>query len=265
MKYAEFEIDPRLAPHVRVVWSLETADDGWGVPDRILPDGITETVFHFDERCALRFPGGDFEPLPRSFSILQVRRYVELLPTRGTGFVSVRFQPWGFCHFVPMSLREMADHLVTARDLWGIAAVEVEERLAEVRTLERRVDIVQSFLVEQLRRHEREPVAAMVRAIWSKRGQLRVRDLGRELGISERQLQRRFRDALGLSPKHYARLTRFLHACRSVRGSRRPLTEIAHRHGYYDQAHFIDEFRAFAGETPGKLRARSQVSYLEIP
>ena len=68
-----------------------------------------------------------------------------------------------------------------------------------------------------------------------------------------------------MTPKHLTRLARFLRACRRLRhapGAR--LTRLAHDAGFYDQAHFIHEFRTFSGMTPGEFAASPRVSALDV-
>ena len=78
--------------------------------------------------------------------------------------------------------------------------------------------------------------------------------LAAELGWSRRHLAARFRDEVGVSPKALARLLRFERALELL--GTRTLADIAYECGYYDQAHFNRDFRAFAGATPGELLAR---------
>lgn len=265
--YREHPVHPRLAPFVRLVWSLELPGSGSpGPADRILPDGIVETVFHCGRPYRMRSGTDPFRPQARSLAVLQTARLVEITPPReASGFVSVRFQPWGFAHLTRVPLHRIAEAFPTAPDLWGPPAADLEERLAEADTTDARVRLVQGFLCGLLARHERPSTEPLVRSIWTADGDVRVRDLARELGMGERRLERVFREQIGMTPKRFARLSRFLKACRLLRSEPLPLTEIAHRAGYYDHAHFANDFRILAGESPSALRAREAVSYLTIP
>jgi AraC-like DNA-binding protein len=266
MKYIELPPLPALRAYVHLIWCLEfdTATE-FGPPERIAPDGIVEFVFHYRGKMAVRFAGEGFAPLPRSSIVCQTRRYVEMFAPGTVGFVSVRFRPWGALHFLGAPVSELADQVVAAEDVWGGIVGELEEQLSGAAALNERVALVEQFLLGRLCQHRKNQVETAVRAVWRHKGDIRVVGLCRELGISERTAQRVFRTAVGMSPKSYARLARFLHACSVLR---RPglssLTEAGYECGYYDQAHFIGDFKAYSGMTPGEFVAARAFSFLTI-
>lgn len=135
---------------------------------------------------------------------------------------------------------------------------EVRERLCDARTSRMRVAVVESFLNELP--YTDDP--AMARALSMLDGgadESRIAVVARAVGMSERQLERRFRARVGVTPKHYARLRRFERAVTLARQSP-SLTAAAIDAGYYDQAHFIRDFRTFVGEAPGAFLKRSEGS-----
>lgn len=260
-----------LRPYVRLLWLFELDEpDAFGPPERIAPDGLLEVVFHYGAPFRCRYDGEKFERQPRSVAVSQTRRFVEIAPAGASGLVSVRFQPWGACQFLGLPLSEIADRQTPVEEIWGRPARELEERLAEAPGDRARLALVERFLLAQLARHLKADVEPLVRAVWRRRGRDPVSRLGRELGIGERRLERIFAATLGSSPKRFARLTRFLHACSLLRGDGPPglpgptLADIALRCGYYDQSHFGGEFRAFSGRTPRQFRAAAGLSFLEL-
>lgn len=264
MQIREHSIPPPLRPYVRLIWSLE-GDEAWNAAERIVPDCIAELVFHWRTPFSIRFAGAQAEPQPRSFVLLQTRRFVEIRPRGASGFVAVRFQPWGVCHFIPGSLAALADRQVAAADLWGREAELLEERLGSAERLHDRVRLVAGFLMSQLSRHQRSDRESLARTVWRSRGTLAVRQLSRHTGLGERHLQRAFAADLGTSPKQFARISRFLHACELLRSGRfARLTDVAHACGYYDQSHFNGDFRKLAGLTPGDFGRLDGISFLEI-
>ena len=266
MGYHEILPSPRLAPYVQLVWCLELDDPTeFGPPERIAPDGILELVVHYRQPFVLRYGDGAFRAQPRSSVVSQTRRSIEIEPTGRTGLISVRFRPWGAHRFLRCPVRELADRQVAAEDVWGTAVHDLEERLQGTAGVRNRVAEVEAFLLERLRLDGTPDVEPLVRTVWRHRGRVGMAQLAREVGSSERTLQRRFTAALGMTPKGYARLTRFLHACAVLRrGADGGLAHVGQECGYYDQAHFIADFRAFAGMTPGQFAAAAGMSFLEL-
>jgi AraC-like DNA-binding protein len=126
----------------------------------------------------------------------------------------------------------------------------LEEQLAESTHDLRRVQMLEQFLLAELRRREPDPlVAAAVAGIRRTRGALRIATLVQRLGFSQSALERRFRREVGTTPKKFAAIVRLRHVVR-LRQAGATLTDIAHTAGYTDQAHFIKDFRRFAGEPP---------------
>ncbi|HXV59541.1 MAG TPA: helix-turn-helix transcriptional regulator [Vicinamibacteria bacterium] len=261
----EFRPNALLAPYVKLIWVLETGDPGFfGDGHRILPDGIVEVVFHYGDPFVTRFADGREQAQPRSFAISQASRFIDIRATGSCGLISVRFFPWGAYQFFPVPVSEFADCQVPAEALWGKRCRELEDAVANATTTEERVERVERFLLEQLALHQKEDLAPAVRYLWQRRGQVRMSEMTRELGIGERQLQRRFLQNIGATPKQTARLVRFIRAYRKLCQPFESLTWAAHLSGYYDQAHFIREFKEFSGLTPRQLLSRSRVSSFEL-
>jgi AraC-like DNA-binding protein len=130
------------------------------------------------------------------------------------------------------------------------------EELAEADGWEARFARLDAELARRL--EDAPPVHPAVAAAYTRlsatRGAVPVGVLASELGWSRRHLAARFRDDVGVSPKSLARLLRFRHALELL--GHRDLAGVAYECGYYDQAHFNRDFRAFAGATPGELLAR---------
>ncbi len=91
------------------------------------------------------------------------------------------------------------------------------------------------------------------RRIVGSAGAIPMSELQRELGCSSRHLSARFGEHVGMTPKRFARMVRFEHAVQRLRAGDEELGVIAADCGYYDQAHFNRDFRAFAGVAPGAL------------
>jgi AraC-like DNA-binding protein len=176
------------------------------------------------------------------------RRYGYLDATRS---VLVRFTAQGAaCLGVPAS--ELADESV-ALDALVPGAREIVDRFQDARTPAAAVALVEDFLEQ--RAFAKDPLVERALALLSTDPgeEASIARIARSLRMSERQLERRFLDRVGSTPKRYAGLLRFERAAALV-GAGTPLGQVAVDAGYYDQSHLIREFRRFAGMTPGDLR-----------
>ena len=150
----------------------------------------------------------------------------------------------------------VAGSILALDDLWSGAAVQgLLDRLSRVSDMMEAVEIIESAIAERLSLAEARdadvPLALRAAATLATAN---VSSVAVELGVSERHLRRVFREAVGLSPKAFARLARFRHALRIARDDTRlSWATIAAAAGYYDQAHLIEEFRAIGGVTPRAL------------
>ncbi len=266
IRYTEVPVHALLAPYVQLIWTLEVdVPTSFGAAERIFPDGIVEAIFHYRTPFDMRHRSAPFSRQPTSLVVSQTRSFLEIEPAGTSGFVSVRFHPWGACHFFEHPTSAFADQMVPAIDVWGDDATIVEERIATAKSARERPKVIQQFLMRRLRRHRKDSIEILVRRCRANHGRDRVAHLCRDIGVSERMLERTFLNGSGYSPKHFLRLSRFLHTCHLLRHNARPhLTHVAHPAGYYDQAHCIADFTAFAGMTPRAFVSADKAAFLDI-
>jgi AraC-like DNA-binding protein len=264
-RYREYPIRPALASFTKCIWSLESDGPVYhALPERILPDGCVELVFHFRDPFRTHFANGESAVQPQSFVVGQMKRFLEIAPAGRMGFVAVRFSARNAYRFCPGSLKEVADGVVDLADIWKQNADEWTQRIAFAGGMNERVRIVEQVLVEALSKYDRADglVDRCLQLTEARGGQSSIAQLASEIGTSSRQLTRRFQNAVGMSPKEFARVSRFLYALRYLRdGKHATLTETALACGYFDQAHFNHDFREFAGMTPSELFTFPNVAF----
>lgn len=227
-----------------------------------LPVGFATLLLGFDHRITIGPVGPDSAGLPR-------RTYTSLLAGMRTNSVigvhsgtvhgiEVVLRPWAAYAMFGVPMHELTERLVDPCDVAGSAVRHLTDRLAEIPDWPTRFALLDR---ELLRRQENGPgPAPRVLRAWDlligSAGTTPIADLSRELGWSERQLERRFSEQLGLSPKAVARVLRLQHAMRLLVAGR-PLAEIASRAGFYDQSHLNREIRSATGMTPGVFLDRT--------
>jgi len=174
----------------------------------------------------------------------------------GQRAVTARLQIGAPAALLGVPAAAMAGHIVALEDLWGNAASQrLYARLAAARTTAEAAAILERAIAERLAAAGADRARPeLARAAAARLASASVHSVAVELGVSERHLRRVFRETVGVSPKAFAKLTRFQRALRAARaGAPANWASIAAAVGYYDQAHLIAEFRAIAGVTPRAL------------
>jgi len=174
-----------------------------------------------------------------------------------TRVVGVELYPWGALRLfgshtpnalAPCTIPPQVSPAFAARMQRLLAAGQQEEAL----------NALEEWLLARAAHLDLEPSAAVLAAtrVVETGGVHTVSELANDVGLSVRQLERQFREQVGMSPKALARLTRFEAAQRRIfEGRELSFTRLAHDLGYADQAHFNREFRAFATRSPGGVLA----------
>jgi AraC-like DNA-binding protein len=171
-------------------------------------------------------------------------------PTRSVG---VHFRPWGLAPFLPMPAAELCDRPVTVEQIWGQPAVaELRHRLTLAETPHEMLTLLEDELTGRLREIDGlDLVRQTSSAIAASRGAVPLTDLGVAGRASSTYLARRFKAVVGVTPKRLARSFRFTFTVLAIDVAA-PIdwADVAARAGYFDQAHFVHEFREFTGLTP---------------
>ena len=171
----------------------------------------------------------------------------------GTRSVGVHFKPWGLAPFLSMPAAELRDRPVTLEDVWkrrGVAALR--DRLATADGPHQMLSLLEEELTRRLGeiaglglvRHTSSVIAATS-------GAVTIADLSVAAGVSSTHLAQRFKEVIGVTPKRLARSYRFVATVFAIDPAG-PIDwgDLAYGAGYFDQAHFDHEFRAFTGLTP---------------
>ena len=173
-----------------------------------------------------------------------------------TGSLLVRFTPQGAaCLGVPVA--ELSGRSIALDTILPRARVaEVLEQLGEASCAVTRIAVVERWLAELP--YEDDPLVTRAVTLLSEaHEEASVSAIAAALGVSERQFERRFLARVGVTPKRFATLRRFERAL--AQATTAPsLTAAALDAGYYDQSHFIRDFRRFAGSSPREHFARSR-------
>lgn len=258
---------PALQPFVQQLWWSETPGSPEGSREHVLPTGQMHLVFRLSGP-ALRVFNGDHDPEGQKIPgpVVGGARSSYYIKELGRPVVSIgaQLRPGAAQVMFGVSAAELAGRHTPLCDLWGPRAQDVFDQLAAAPTPRQQLHRLQALLAERLP-GVKGLHPAIAEALRSDRDR-RVDDWVRDSHYSHRGFISLFKQAIGVSPKRYARLMRFqkllaaLRACPEGR-----LTDLALSMGYSDQAHMNREFREFAGVTPMQYRLRLPASSHHVP
>lgn len=252
MQYNIYPPSELLSKYIKYYWTLEGLDGLGASKERIFPDGCMELIFHYGD--VFRKYTNEFEAhnQPRSFIHGQLKRFIEVESTGKIGVFSIRFMPNGLHPFLKMGVDELTGNAVNVRQLWGSEGADLEEKILAAPSTQVRIKIIEAFLLLQFKfATHYNAIDHCVRSIQDSAGTKSVENLSNEVNMGRRQLERKFISAVGLSPKTLIRIVRFQNTLRDIqRIPAGALTGVAYASGFYDQSHFINDFKEFTGLSP---------------
>lgn len=248
-----------LARQVSAMWYITGSDTIENQQQFItMADGCPGLVFQDPASGSMFYREKNLSPL-----------YLYGQASRASGIsVSGKFDAMGVC-LHPTAIKRLfgiaadsiTDSCLPVQELIGSSFRNITEKLVKARGNQDRASILHSFLENlQLESGVREDqvTETAVDEIVASAGWIKLPDLQKRLHITERSLERRFRDHVGLSPNMFARICRFQDTMRLLHNTEyTKLSDIAYDSGYADQSHFIRTFRAFAGCSPNQYLNRS--------
>ena len=236
-----------LKPYIQSFVIQETVDEN---VYKVLPN--TGLVIGFQYKGKLSYLDNENEKPLSTSGITGLRdSYRVFKNSKDIGTVLVFFKEAGAASFFRQPLHELFRESISLDNfMLRSELLLLEERLYEARSDETRIEVVEEFLISRLAYVEPDQlVLAALALIHKSKGNIRIKELMQQLHISQSPLEKRFRQAVGASPKKFASIVRLKNAIQHY-SPQDSLTALSYEAGYYDQAHFIKEFKTFTGDTP---------------
>jgi AraC-like DNA-binding protein len=251
-------VAPRSPALARLVSSLgyATGDELPSRRERILPSGDISLMVNLHEDEFRIYDGQGRVRRVRGAMLAGPRAGPTVIDTaeqRRT--VAVSFTPGGAAAFFAMPLSEACDQLVELGDVWGRDGEVVRERLCEASSPEAMLRRLEAILLDRLVGPTApDPAIAFAAAAFERSRS--IAQVASRLGLLPRPFVRRFRAQLGLAPKRFSRVRRLQRVLVDVHpGGAIDWADVAVKHGYFDQAHLINDFRELTGITPAAYAA----------
>lgn len=266
MRYRELFPGNILKHYVQCYFTCES-EIGGIIEDKVFASGYVEIMFNLGAGGLQKITNGNtvIEPAVQLWG--QTIQPLSFTTTGTHSMLGIRFLPHTAACFFDEPIETFNGQVTDFIDIAGKQGRLLYMQLLEAPSLNTRIELLEKFLLARLARFKLKfPRLAMVNSI--------MRELNRDdffenldtiairYGISSRYLQKLFIQHCGLSPNLYSKINRFQKSLQLVAGKGLSLTAIAYECGYYDQSHFIKDFKYFTGFAPSHFYAESSTDFI---
>lgn len=254
MNYQTFKPHKDLESIVKFYWTLEVPFDLKNKKQKIVPDGCIEMTFNFGDKIKRYTSESDFILHPNAMVMGQRTKSYYILPVGNVDTFAICFYPIGFGNFVNTTLENLVDKETPIAELFGQSeANALEQQIIQAIDIQQRINIIETFLLKKLNLKNTisNIVKSTVDTLLQTNGTTPINVILKDDISKRRQLERHFKKQIGISPKQLGKAIRFQTTLQLLLNKKSlTLTDIAYESEYFDQSHFIKDFKDLVGVTP---------------
>lgn len=249
MRYENFEPSNALKSLVKEYWVFEN-DDPTAEQQKIIPDGYSEIIIHYGDPYRINL-SGQWETQSQMLFSSQISKFFYLENSGRSGMIGIKLYPTAFNELFQMDVSDLTDRVVPLNEI-------VPERIEGLKSLqeqniamEQRRQLAERWLLDQLSEVSyQEKIRKCMEMIFETHGMIDIDQMASTIELSTRQLERLFKKVIGLTPKFYCRIIRFNYIFEVIKEQKDSWIRTALQSGFFDQSHFIKNFKEFTGEEP---------------
>lgn len=255
----------QIAPHpllssVVKHYLIIAHDKGASINYRLFSDGNPGIVFHLKEPLLQHNPNHTAAILqPRSFVYGQITHYNDIISTGELCMLVVVLQPHALLPLLGIAAHELNNSIIQLKDLFGQEACDLEDQVALASNPSSAIAVAEQFLLKKITAgfNNDRFVGDAITSIYKHKGIIKVQQLLSILPVTERQLERKFSEQVGISPKKFIDSVKFQNYIKQLQKihSNKDIAALSYACGYYDQAHLNNYFRKHTGVTPLQYKA----------
>ena len=223
---------------------------------RLFSDGNMGVVFSLKNKLISDINNYQIKNyLPDSFLYGQLNSFKDIYSDNEIALVIVVFQPNGINQLLQIPANEFQDSITSTDAVFGKKGASLEERLSEQNDNEEKVKLLNQFfktLISKKSESNQLLINSSLDFILAHKGYFSVKQLVNHTGYTERHLERKFKECIGLNPKRFGNVIRLHHFLKLLKHKTEDLnlTAICYDAGFSDQSHLIKEFKKQTGITP---------------
>lgn len=263
MNYQTFQPASDLNSLIKCYWTLEVPAEYNPEKQRIIPDGCMELIFILGDDIKRYTSDNKFIVQPRAIVVGQITEPFIIQPTGYVHCFGTRFYPYGVANFIKTPLKNLENKETSIAELFGQKmANELEKKIIFATDTEQRIKAIETFLINKF--NEKATIDSIVKStvdtLLATSGSSQIKAILKEDISKRRQLERKFSNQIGISPKQLGKVVRLQTALKLLLNQKtETYTEIAYESEYYDQNHFIKDFKEFTGITPKEFLSDDQM------
>lgn len=244
--YQEHLPHPLLHDYIKTYWYFKY-DDGVGQPFDIMPDGYFDMIISLEDNCIA------------DVTLVGIWNQLVTVQRKKWEVIGIRFKPLALSVLLDMSISDLLDDSSSV-DLsdWQLNKNFIDDAINTSHNSF--ITYLDNHFLSKLRlnihKYDKR-LAALFHLVDNSQGTISVQTISDSIGMSTRQMQRRVTDMLGLGTKDYARIVRFKNNLELIKD------DPSNFQGYFDQAHFIKEFKKYTGITPSQVDLNNSVRFLQ--
>lgn len=244
----------KLQPYIKCLYYYESDSDR-SYDDIVFPSGTMEVIFNLGAGNWRSKTDDAFYTTPPIEFWGQITKPLAIQSLGRNVMLGIRFYPHSASYFFNEHVSEFNNKIVDAADVFGPSLRTLHDKLLETPDLNAKVALIEAYLWEKLAASEKkhnkiEFVGDIVHYLKKNYSEDNIVSLSHRHNVSTRYLNMLFSQYTGLPPKLFYKINRFQHSLNLISQREEKLTSIAYSSGYFDQAHFIKEFKLFTGTTP---------------
>lgn len=246
-----------LKPYIKHYWVLYSPTKL--VNEVLFPSGYMELAINISEKAVNIQIGEQTGKMPTLEILGHLKKPTWETIEAGTAILITRFYPHAGSLFLPCSASDFTNRSVDLSDVLNQNLSGFYNQLMEQPSTEKKIKVLELFLMQQLAKSRKnmkilDQVEQVCSFIDAKSDSFDIRKIATLAQRSERHLQNLFIEHVGLTPHALFSVQRFARSVHLIRNTSTALTDIGYECGYYDQTHFIKEFKSFTGVTPSSIK-----------
>lgn len=251
-----FHLDGNISDVIQCVFieNFFSTESNQGVPTRIVPDNTVELILT-NKKFERRISGQDY-PIQLKSHFSGLKSKWQDIVLEGSPIISIRFNPEKVYHITGVPALELSNQALAPETIFGKGFEDFQDKLFNLKTEQHKLSHIESYFTSRLKEHNKpqdQLVQTARKNIENSCGNIGLVNLSKNLGVSQKTLETRFKLIMGLTPKVYCRLIRFINTVKNFHSSETNLTHLAYSGSFSDQSHLIKEFQHFTGHSPKRF------------